>query len=256
MEFNGFGVDLQADFRNREGFPTCTVSFYTHATKRRWIKDPDGPDERKLGKKGEVVERGRWEQVTYCQINLIGDTLNEFHGPADKPFHFHRPSTQGEEGFSVAPIDVWPDIYQAWINNGSRSGTALTQLGLQQAQIVQLNRYNIKTVEDLAGVSSQNLNKLGPGAENLREMAQKLLKDIGEANDITRLDKENAALKARLEALELSAKTKGDAIGGYENVNDDGLRAMLTDLGVKVDGRWARDRLLQEIQKATKSEAA
>jgi hypothetical protein len=70
----------------------------------------------------------------------------------------------------------------------------------------------VKTVEQLAGVSDGNLQKLGPGALDERKRAQEYLESTKSRAPLLRLQNENKEQASRIAALENALKEQGDRL--------------------------------------------
>lgn len=95
--------------------------------------------------------------------------------------------------------------YSAWSKDraaGGLIGTPLTEWPtISASQVRELEYFNVRTVEQLASVTDANMSNLGPYLE-LRRKAQAFLKAAQGNAPLEQLASENAALKARLEAME------------------------------------------------------
>jgi len=152
----------------------------------------------------------KWVDREVVQIFIPGDAKAV---PVQKVTDEHR--------------DRWPQHYQAFKSNQEPSvdGTPLEMWGgLSKAQVANLKAANIRTVEDIAGLTDGQLDAVGRGARELRIAAQSYVKlqedrDAAEfyAREADRERAEKDLTKAQLsEALErleaLEAKmAAGDA---------------------------------------------
>ena len=116
---------------------------------------------------------------------------------------------------------LWPSIersYDAWLKGQEApvSGTPLSAWpGVHTAQADRLKLMHIRTVEDVAGLTDADLDKIGMGARALRDKARAFMQaKQGEAQIAAAMverDEENARLKSEVEELrttvaELAAK--------------------------------------------------
>ena len=112
-------------------------------------------------------------------------------------------------------MDRFRRQYDAWISDADPAllGTPLSELAqITHTQIDQLKRLQITTVEALASISDTALQALGMGARELRDRAKA---HVSDHNRVARsLADENAALRARIEALEALAVAPGDGPKG------------------------------------------
>ena len=99
----------------------------------------------------------------------------------------------------------WPAEYAAWKNKTAlaSSGTPLEQWPpLSLAQLHELKAVNIRSVEDLAGLSDAGIQKLGMGGRKLVEMAKAYLDTAKGGAAVSRLEHEREQMQMRLDALE------------------------------------------------------
>lgn len=129
-------------------------------------------------------------QVEYVEILTAGDKDNV----SDRP---------------VRRLDryVWKDKYVAFRNGTKTSaGVPLSVWGgVDDARVADLAALRIHTVEELADVSDNNLQRLGMHARSEREKARKYLEVMRDDAPIKALRTENEEMKARLAALEALA---------------------------------------------------
>lgn len=106
-------------------------------------------------------------------------------------------------------LDQWQEMYKRWKNGQEMpiNGTPIKGWGVispsQQEMLIQIN---CRTVEDLADVNDEGMRRIGIGSADLKQKAKAWLasmKDHGVVTrQVTELEKENAILKASLEALQ------------------------------------------------------
>lgn len=93
-------------------------------------------------------------------------------------------------------------IYEAWKKNNTLPEDGTPIKGWQvitPAEQVNILSANVRTVEDLAVLNEQGLQRIGMGARNLQEKAKAWLKS---ANDHGKVTNEMAAIKVKMENQE------------------------------------------------------
>lgn len=100
--------------------------------------------------------------------------------------------------------------YEAWKagkNQDDVVGTPLSQwTAVTPAQVETLSYFKIRSVEQLAGVSDGNLQKLGPGFLELRQAARDYLAMAADNAHVTKMRAELTERDNRLEVLERQMK--------------------------------------------------
>lgn len=149
--------------------------FYTEAYK----------DEFATAKRGQPVFHER-EMV---EILVPGDRKNEVHQIVNEG-HKKR----------------WPKAYEAFSSGreGGFEGTPIDQLpGITKGQIEELRHSRVLSIEALAGMSDDLLNKaVSMGQHALREKAQRWLEVAAGAAPMEKLAAENVQLKSTMDAMQ------------------------------------------------------
>jgi len=144
--------------------------------------------------KSEQAGRPVFEDVEFVEIVLLGDN-----------------KTRAVEKVNQGHVDRWPQYY-AKFKKGQQDvydgGTPLKEWPpMRPSQIAELNALNVYTVDQLARVPDNNLDRLGPGARALRDKAAAWLKASEDTGEIARLIAANKQLEARV--LELEERLAG-----------------------------------------------
>jgi len=122
--------------------------------------------------------------------------------PGDRNFSF---ISEVEDKHKVR----WPDAYEAFQKGleVAASGTPLEEWPnpqLTPGRVEELKHFNIFSVEDLSNVADRDGAHLGMGWREMRNQAKAWLESAEDDAKTAQLAAENDALKARIEALELS----------------------------------------------------
>jgi hypothetical protein len=167
-------------------FPHLHITFHVEAVKNEAASQTEG--------------RPIFDDVEFVTIKFVGDKHNELVAPAHSFGSVRNPDTN--ERLTYAQ-QFWKH-YEAFQRNMEmrESGSPLEELGLSQAKIKELNASNVYTVEGLAGLDGTFLQKLGMGARDLKTKAEQYLARVNDHAGYTKLEAENADLKARLERME------------------------------------------------------
>lgn len=200
-----------------------------------------------IPRKSKAEKRPIFEDREYIRIRFPADNKRELVAPAHEMHyvsHLKRQMTYAER--FKPNYDAWRADHEAEFIEGTPLSEATF---LTEAKRAELRAQNIKTIEQLAGLPTQAMRKLGMGAQGLVQSAQDYLE---RAKGLSEVD----ALKARIAELEAGqaskAEPKQDAsekvASELEGFGDDELKMMLKDAGVEVDGRWGRQRLEAEMQ--------
>lgn len=105
-------------------------------------------------------------------------------------------------------VDRYRKTHEAWKNGQELppAGTPIRSWGvISPAQIENLVRINILTVEDLAGINDEGARRIGMGAIELKHKAQAWLKQLSDKGPLTQevaaLKSENEQLRTTIESL-------------------------------------------------------
>ena len=154
--------------------------------------------------KSEEAGRPIFDEFDFVRIQTPGDTRTLIETIATDQHKKRFPSawdlySRGMEAITEGtPLDEW--------NGATRS------------QAKELQYANIRTVELLAQISDSNIQKLGPGYQQLRAKARLFIESSkGEAaataaaRENERLREEMAIMKEQLEAMKAQLASSGDA---------------------------------------------
>lgn len=131
-------------------------------------------------RQSEVIHEAKridWKNVEHAQRHIV-DRFKKFIDAFESGQQ--APELQG------TPLDAW-----------SR---------LDVRQIAELRAQNVHTIEALAAVPDGSLGNLGLNGRELREAAKRFLAAAAGEAPMAKLEKENATLKEKLEALEATVK--------------------------------------------------
>lgn len=205
-------------------------------------------------RKTKAEGRPIFEDREYIRIRFPADNKRELVANAHE-MHYVSHAKQQMTYAQRFPANY--DAFKAASDAEFVQGTPLAELTiLTEAKRAELRAQNIKTVEQLAGLPTAAMRRLGMGAQALVDGAKEYLTRASEHSEVT-------ALRKRIEELEAMKSdpkaTSKDVTVEADGFADDDLRNMLKDAGVEVDGRWGRERLEQELQslaQAKENEAA
>ena len=224
--------------------------------------------------KRKSAEAGRpiFDDVEFVKIRTAGDPKTVFIAPA------HSPSTVRDlnnRPLTYAQAHKGP--YEAFREGVEYvgAGTPLKEAPfLSASKAKELAALNIMTVEALAELEGEKLGRIGMEGRPLKEAAIALLKKAQGNVDISRLEAENEALTARLEALEKNInaapasqapETAGDPTveegeaTPFDDWDAETIRAWMTEQGGIVNSNWNLKHLRKkanELNASLASEAA
>lgn len=213
------------------------------------------------------AEAGRpiFDEMEFVKIMIAGDPKNTLIAPAQ---------SVGSNNMTYA--QRFPDHYRLFKADHDQlaaSGTPLSEVPwLSASKREELKALKIFTVEGLAGLDGQLLQRIGMGARELKNQAQAWLDkadgvaaDTKMAAELASRDAEIDALKQQMAAL-LEAKTPvsretnvSQEDGPFQGYDDEAIRAFIQDRSGKTpDGRLGRAKLVamaEEILEAEQAEA-
>jgi len=204
-------------------------------------------------RKSKAEGRPIYEDREYVRVRFPADNKRELVAPAHEMHYVSHAKTQMTYAQRFkANYDAWHADHAAEVVEGTplKEATFLTE-----AKRAELRAQNIKTVEQLAGLPTASMRRLGMGGQALVQQAQDYLERAKGLSEVDELRKRIAELEGHAEPQ----KEAEPVTSQLEGFGDDELKIMLKDAGVEVDGRWGRQRLEQELQKladAKENEAA
>lgn len=153
--------------------------------------------------KAASIAEGRpiFTDVEMVKINFPGDRKRELHAPADETTYI-RPHGQ------VSYKDRFPQHYAGFLLGAGETiiGTPLSALTLTDSRVAELGTHRIKTVEQLAGLTSLDIPKFGSTIREDHAEAKAYLEANAGGSDVAELK----ARIAELEALAGAAASKTD----------------------------------------------
>ncbi len=166
----------------------------------------------------------------------------------------------------------WPDQYRAFKENRTQTieGTPLEELPfLTNAKRSELKALSIYTAEQLASLDGKNLKTLGIGGRELKDQATAYLDRASGSAKVTELARENAAMKAEMEAMrqqmrELARPVPAtdkqevpEAQSDFEAWSDEELKLYIKDgTGVAPKGQPSHATLVRMADEVYAKEAA
>lgn len=164
----------------------------------------------------------------------------------------------------------FPEQYRAYKEGRTQtmSGTPLSAAPfLTPGRVLELNALRVHTVEQLAALDGQNLKNIGPGGRDLKNQAVAYIETSKTNADYASVAAENAALKARLEALEATVNSSNVIApadtanqSAFETWDDEDLKLFILDAtGARPQGNPKHDTLVKladEANAAAKKKAA
>lgn len=170
-----------------------------------------------------------FEEVEFIKIRVPGDRFFEYFQPATeshrrrfpRAYHNFKERTQGRTGLVGLPIDNWP--------------------GINRSQAMTMKGAGIHTVEELAAVGDQNVDRLGINGRELRDRARTYLATAKDTAETQRIAAERDALQAQLKAMQdqINGLTAQGATG---NVQPSGRAPIADDVEQDVVAAARRPR--------------
>lgn len=167
-------------------------------------------------KAGQYVAKN----VFYAFITPQG-SKDKFEYRAEEWFANLRQQVQ-QERFPAQWLEAFEKNFNAWKNNEEIpiDGTSVKNWPIASpAQVEMMLKMGVRTVEDMAVANEECLSRLGMGGRTLKQQAVNWIKTAkGEgvtSSEITKLEVENEALKARNKLLEESVIELSAALEKY-----------------------------------------
>jgi hypothetical protein len=151
--------------------------------------------------KAKTAEEGRpvFKMVEYVRISVPGDKNNLVDCPV-KDEHRARFRAQYAAFVADKPQD-------------EAVGTPLSAwAGLSPERVAEYQYMKVATVEQLAGVSDLNIQRMGAGTLAERQRARDYIEAAKSRAPMLRAQAENAALRSEMEALRNALKEQGDRL--------------------------------------------
>lgn len=131
-----------------------------------------------------------FEEIEFVKIRVPGDRHFEYFQPATdshrrrfpKAYHSFKERTEGRAGIVGMPIEQWPAV--------------------NRSQGMTLKGAGIHTVEELAAVGEQNVDRLGLNGRELRDRARTYIATAKDTAEAQRIAAERDALQAQLKAMQ------------------------------------------------------
>jgi hypothetical protein len=189
-------------------------------------------------RKTKDAGREIYDEIEMVSIQTPGNNKTVHNAPAGD-FHW-----DGNNSRSVTYKARFAEAYGAFKRGTAemQSGSPLTVLGLNTAQIAELHAKSVRTVEHLAGMSDTNISRMGHGT---RDLVNKARAFVDSTTGAAATLKEIEALKAQIAELKGEAKPVDDKFAGY---SDDDLKNMIRDAGGDVPrGAASRATLIARL---------
>lgn len=200
----------------------------------------------------KTKEQGRpiFDQVEMVSIQAPGNRKTEHVANAHS---MHYDSNVGKQHTYA---ERFAEAYRAFKDEVEDhvAGTPITEASfLDTAQKAEMRAAKIYTIEQLAGMADRNVRNMGMGFRTYVDQAKAYLDT---ALGTTALASEMDELRRQIAELKAGKEPVVEPSGAdFSSYTDDDFRNMLTEAGITVDGRWGRERLIHEFEKAT-AEAA
>lgn len=190
----------------------------------------------------------------FIRIRWAGDRKRELVARAHEKYVL-----QQKDGDHLTYAEVFHEHYAVFrqMKAETVTGTPLEMLTwLRPTRIAELRASSVMTVEALAGLPEGVLGKLGGTIRAEREQAQDWLSATQDAAAINRAAEANAALQARLDAMQAqmeallagqAAPAPAAASSDPASWTDEQLRAFLSDRGFPPRANAARDKLIAAV---------
>jgi len=196
-------------------------------------------------RKSKEAGRPIYDDVEMVSIMAPGNTKTEYTARA------HSMHYDSNERKQWTYAERFSDIYDRFKRgmDEQQSGTPLSEVPfLTVSQKAEMNAMKVYTVEQLAGMADRDIRKKGMGFREHVDAAKAYLDTSQGTNTLA---SEMAELRRELEELrgakQEPAPQKDEPLE-FAGMADEDLANVLKDAGVKVDGRWKRGRLIEEIQ--------
>jgi len=204
--------------------------------------------------KAKSREEGRpiYEDREFVRIRFPADNKRELVAPANERHyvsHARQQMTYAER--FAASYDAWKKSDAEFI-----SGTPLSELpAITSARREELKAQNIRTVEQMAGITDAGGRKLGMGWREEVDAAKAYLDRASGTAEVAELKRQIAALQKQVTGPTDEKPTLTDQ---FEGMDDEDLKNMIRDAGGEVPrGRAGRDKLVAELERiAAEKEAA
>lgn len=162
------------DYSPDDGRERCHPIFYIKPVRNNFLSEKEG--------------REVWHDEAYVEIIIPGDSKSIVHERV-KDEHKER----------------WPRQWAAFQANqeAPAEGTPLEEWSaLGASQVMEIKSHNVRTVEDVAGLSDSQLAKVIPmGGHALRDRARRFVEQVDAEKPVAELMQQVETLKAEIAAL-------------------------------------------------------
>ena len=205
-------------------------------------------------RKSKEAGRPIFEDVEMVSIMAPGNRLTERTAPA------HEIHYNGNISEQQTYAERFAEAYEAFKRGVEEQliGTPLSEMTcFTPAQIAEMRAKNVRTVEQLAGMSDTNIRKMGP---NFRANVDAAREYLVKSSDNSTMAAEIEALRKKVAELTSGAPVPEPAAEDeFASYAKEDLKNMIQDAGGKVPpGNASRDTLIKALREiaAEKEEAA
>jgi hypothetical protein len=208
-------------------------------------------------RKSKEAGRPIYDDVEMVKIIFPGDNKSAHCAPANEMHYVSHHKAQ------MTYAERFPEHYKVFQAQTEEfvSGTPLQELpSLSAAKRAELIAMNVKTVEQLAGLTNTAAKKCGMGTLDLVSAAKTYLETAQNQTTIQDFQSQIAELEAQLKAAKQTggAEQSSEISDQFEGMSDTDLRNIIKDAGGSIPDGAKRGKLIETISKldAEKQKAA
>lgn len=183
--------------------------------------------------KNKSRDAGRpiYDDREFIRIRFPADSKRMLVAPANEMHYVSHAKAQ------MTYAERFPASYQAFKDGAEEyvQGTILDEMtSITAAKRAELRAMNVKTVEQLAGLSNDQIKKAGMGARALVEDAKAYLEAAKGAGAMAAMQKQIEDLKAQLAATQGATEPVSSGPDEFDGFSDEDLKNMIRDAGGSV----------------------